>query len=119
VVALHPWLVYAHFAQGQRKEKAGSRGPSIDPPSPDCSTEHVSNEFDKYWSAEMELENPSVLRALFRAFGAEFVRAGFLKLVHDLSIFVGPQVLHAIIAVNPAVPTEEQEGEVEWWHSDS
>jgi hypothetical protein len=67
----------------------------------------------------MELENPSVLRALFRAFGAEFVRAGFLKLVHDLSIFVGPQVLHAIIAVNPAVPTEEQEGEVEWWHSDS
>jgi ATP-binding cassette subfamily C (CFTR/MRP) protein 1 len=63
----------------------------------DCSTTNVTNEFDTYWMEEKKLANPSLLRALFRAFGAEFVRAGFLKLVHDLSIFVGPQVLHAII----------------------
>jgi ATP-binding cassette subfamily C (CFTR/MRP) protein 1 len=103
-------LIFSWFTpilhKGNEKKKLDQEDLALIPLPPDCSTENVSNEFDKYWSAEMKLENPSLLRALFRAFGAEFVRAGFLKLVHDLSIFVGPQVLHAIIVFlrNPNAP---------------
>lgn len=35
---------------------------------------------------------PSLVRALARAFGRDFLMAGALKLVHDVNIFVGPQV---------------------------
>jgi len=40
---------------------------------------------------------PSLSWTLFRAFGIDFVRAGLLKFVHDLLIFVGPQVLNSMI----------------------
>ena len=40
---------------------------------------------------------PSVVYCLARAFGGEFIRAGTLKLIHDLSMFVGPLVLHEFI----------------------
>jgi hypothetical protein len=40
---------------------------------------------------------PSLIRALFRAYGRDFVRAGLLKLVHDSCLFVGPQVLNRLI----------------------
>lgn len=40
---------------------------------------------------------PSLIRALARAFGADFLRAGLLKLVHDANLFVGPQVLNRLI----------------------
>ena len=40
---------------------------------------------------------PSLIRALYRAFGADFLRAGLLKLVHDSNLFVGPQVLNRLI----------------------
>lgn len=40
---------------------------------------------------------PSLAWTLFRAFGIDFVRAGLLKFVHDLLIFVGPQVLNSMI----------------------
>eukprot|EP00560_Eucampia_antarctica_P007002 CAMPEP_0197828720 /NCGR_PEP_ID=MMETSP1437-20131217/5242_1 /TAXON_ID=49252 ORGANISM="Eucampia antarctica, Strain CCMP1452" /NCGR_SAMPLE_ID=MMETSP1437 /ASSEMBLY_ACC=CAM_ASM_001096 /LENGTH=1315 /DNA_ID=CAMNT_0043430055 /DNA_START=350 /DNA_END=4300 /DNA_ORIENTATION=+ len=35
--------------------------------------------------------------ALIRAFGMDFLKAGGLKLIHDLCIFVGPYVLHGLI----------------------
>jgi hypothetical protein len=42
--------------------------------------------------------HPSLIRALFRAFGADFLIGGFiLKFVHDSCIFVGPQVLNRMI----------------------
>jgi ATP-binding cassette subfamily C (CFTR/MRP) protein 1 len=92
--------------KGNEKKTLDQEDLELIPLPPDCSTEDVTNEFDRYWSAEKKLASPSLLRALFRAFGAEFVRAGFLKLVHDLAIFVGPQVLHAIIVFlrNPDAP---------------
>lgn len=63
----------------------------------DCQTEHVTETFDKYWAAELEKANPSLVNALFRAFGAEYLEGAALKFVHDLCLFVGPQVLHSMI----------------------
>ena len=40
---------------------------------------------------------PSLIWALFNAYGSDFVRAGLLKLVHDSCLFVGPQVLNRLI----------------------
>ena len=40
---------------------------------------------------------PSLSRALFISYGADFLRAGVLKLFHDTLIFVGPQVLNRMI----------------------
>ena len=40
---------------------------------------------------------PSLIRALYHAFGSDFVRAGLLKLIHDTNLFVGPQVLNRLI----------------------
>lgn len=40
---------------------------------------------------------PSLSRALAYAFGLEFIKAGLLKLVHDVLIFVGPYVLNQLI----------------------
>lgn len=40
---------------------------------------------------------PSLARALAYAFGLDFCLAGLLKLVHDLCIFVGPNVLNKLI----------------------
>ena len=40
---------------------------------------------------------PSLIKALARAFGADFLRAGLFKLIHDANIFVGPQVLNHLI----------------------
>lgn len=77
-----------------------------------CSTKDVTAKFEKYWKLELDradnqrqknpagkpmLKAPSLSWALFRAFGADFLRAGVLKLVHDLCIFVGPLVLYSLI----------------------
>jgi hypothetical protein len=80
--------------KGNEKKTLDQEDLELIPLPADCSTEDVTNEFDRYWSAEKKLSSPSLLRALFRAFGAEFVK---FQTVHDLAIFVGPQVLHAII----------------------
>ena len=40
---------------------------------------------------------PSLIKALYHAFGHDFVRAGLLKLIHDTNLFVGPQVLNRLI----------------------
>ena len=40
---------------------------------------------------------PSLIKALYNAFGYDFSRAGLLKLIHDSSLFVGPQVLNRLI----------------------
>jgi len=40
---------------------------------------------------------PSLIKALYNAFGYDFLRAGLFKLIHDSSLFVGPQVLNRLI----------------------
>jgi hypothetical protein len=42
---------------------------------------------------------PSLAIALFRAFGGPFAGAGFLKLIHDSLIFVGPLALNKLIFI--------------------
>lgn len=64
---------------------------------PNCSTNDVQTKFQREWNKQLSSNKPSLSLALFHAFGAEFLKAGFLKLVHDLSIFVGPQVLNGLI----------------------
>lgn len=65
----------------------------------DCQTDSVMTKFEQAWEANGTISNPNhrLIRALWMAFGNEYMYAGALKLVHDLSIFVGPQVLHALI----------------------
>ena len=75
----------------------------------DCSTNDIVDKFNIYWELEKEmakdpiaskssfLVTPSIPRALFKAYGSDFIRAGFLKLIHDCSLFVGPQVLNGLI----------------------
>jgi len=63
----------------------------------DCSSDPVLQRFDDYWDMELERDHPSLVRALARAFGKEYLLAACLKLIHDLNLFVGPQVLHAMI----------------------
>jgi hypothetical protein len=92
----------------------------------DCQTEYLSHAFEVSWKVEMDRakirkkqmgskqeagkksraiitnnncdHHPSLIRALFRAFGADFLIGGFiLKFVHDSCIFVGPQVLNGLI----------------------
>jgi hypothetical protein len=93
----------------------------------DCQTGYLSDAFEASWKKEMERakirkkqtsskeegggsksratvtnsnsdHHPSLIRALFRAFGTDFLIGGFiLKFVHDSCIFVGPQVLNGLI----------------------
>jgi hypothetical protein len=80
----------------------------------DCQTEYISAAFEESWKEELKRvksnsnksnsrkgsldQQPSVMRALFRAFGADYLIGGFiLKFIHDSCIFVGPQVLNAMI----------------------
>ncbi|KAG7364336.1 multidrug ABC transporter permease/ATPase [Nitzschia inconspicua] len=93
----------------------------------DCRTDFLSAAFEARWNEELERSKlkhtrwkkdpnggettnntsstknrrnsePSLIRALFRAFGSDYLIGGFiLKFVHDSCIFVGPQVLHGLI----------------------
>ena len=38
-----------------------------------------------------EIRHPSLTRALFMAFGGDFMKAGGLKVINDCLQFVGPQ----------------------------
>ena len=42
-------------------------------------------------------QQPSLIRALYHAFGKDFLCAGIYKLVHDSNLFVGPLVLNKLI----------------------
>lgn len=93
---------------------------------PSCQTKNVSHAFEHYWNIEMEKykrrsqpssssvgrggaggrnkryhhhhhPKPSLAKCLALAYGRDFLRAGFLKLIHDLNVFVGPIVLHGLI----------------------
>jgi ABC-type multidrug transport system fused ATPase/permease subunit len=69
----------------------------------DCQTKEIQSRFYYYWNLQLEsarntpTHTPSLLMALFQSFGRDFIMAGFLKLIHDLSLFVGPLVLNGLI----------------------
>jgi len=77
---------------------------------PSCRTKRVSCDFQRHWNNNVDSgkknnakiiggssSESSLAMALMKSFGPDFARAGALKLVHDLCIFVGPNVLHSII----------------------
>lgn len=100
---------------GNEQKSLDPKDLDVIPLPPDCSTKVVVGEFDKHWDQEEKraanrdtssgherrssslLQAPSLFLCLCRAFGGDFARAGLLKLVHDLCIFVGPQVLNGLI----------------------
>jgi ATP-binding cassette subfamily C (CFTR/MRP) protein 1 len=76
----------------------------------DCKTDYLCGAFEESWGEELKRVGggtskkpgqggePSLIRALFRAFGTDYLVGGFiLKFIHDSCLFVGPQVLHAMI----------------------
>ena len=76
----------------------------------DCRTDHLQKAFETCWNEELlrakgsskgsnkSRNEPSLIRALFRAFGTDYVIGGFvLKFIHDSCIFVGPAVLNGLI----------------------
>lgn len=67
---------------------------------PDSST-GVYNAFHHYWCHEVskagKTRKPSLTKALFMAFGYPFVSVGWLKLIHDTLLFVGPLILNRLI----------------------
>lgn len=83
---------------GNTKKKLDPEDLHLFPLPADCGTDHLSLAFEKAWLVELQTKNPSLTRALYRAFGFDFVVGGFcLKLIHDSAQFVGPQVLNGII----------------------
>lgn len=65
----------------------------------DCRTSSVTEIFEQKWQEELERNDKesSLVRALWRSYSAEFLRAGSLKLANDVLQFVGPAVLNAMI----------------------
>lgn len=103
-----PWqkLVFGWMAVlmrlGNKKKRLDPEDLDDFPLPQDCSTDHLSQAFEEAWNHQLLLEannsNPSLARALFQAFGFDFVVGGFcLKFIHDSALFVGPQVLNGII----------------------
>lgn len=94
-------LVFGWFTpileRGNEKKRLDPDDLEAIPLPSDCSTAEVWKSFEQCWQMQLEKEHPSLFRALLSAYGYEFITAGALKLVHDCSVFVGPQVLHALI----------------------
>lgn len=100
---------------GNSKEQLDPEDLKSLPLPPSCETSHVCERFELHWNREKEKYyrirdqssngdkkadrefTPSVARCLAYAFGGDFIRAGFLKFIHDMNVFVGPIVLHGLI----------------------
>jgi hypothetical protein len=86
------------FALGNEKKELTAEDLKLLPLPDDCTTDFLQQAFDQAWRDELKKANPSLLRALFRAFGFDYLVGGFiLKLIHDSCIFVGPQVLNGMV----------------------
>lgn len=100
---------------GNTKKKLDPDDIPLIPLPHDCTTDYLCGAFEKCWGDELKRRGPSstsssspsktkgrgepsLIRALFRAFGTDYLLGGFiLKFIHDSCLFVGPQVLHAMI----------------------
>lgn len=56
----------------------------------------LNNRFLPAWNFQLRRQNPSVLKALYHAFGLRLVLGGVLKLANDLCIFIAPLLLQAV-----------------------
>lgn len=56
------------------------------------------SQLDEVWERELEKKKPSLWLALFKAFGAPYFRAGFVKVFSDILNFVQPQLLRLLIS---------------------
>lgn len=103
-------LVFQWFTpilhRGNAKNKLDPEDLDLIPLPLDCQTEEVMRLFDQYYYYYHDKDQnhgtttPSsvpLYRVLFLAYGKDFLQAGGLKLIHDLNVFVGPQVLHSVI----------------------
>jgi hypothetical protein len=64
----------------------------------DCQADFLVDAFKQCWKEELKRSDPSIIRALFKAFGTDYAVSGFvLKFIYDCAFFVGPQVLNAMI----------------------
>ncbi|KAJ1439399.1 pdr transporter [Ochromonadaceae sp. CCMP2298] len=63
------------------------------------SAEGVYQNFKEGWTRELQKpgQEPSLAWAFFHAFGTPFLAAAVLKFIHDSALFVGPQLLNALI----------------------
>jgi hypothetical protein len=110
--------------RGDEKKKLDQDDLNLVPLPANCTTEVVAATWDRHWQPRKASSTTTaaaqpppaphtrflLLATLARAFGGDFVRAGILKLVHDLCVFVGPQVLHGMILF---LRNNDDRG---WWH---
>lgn len=63
-------------------------------------TATIVETFERHWQEQLDQNSrdPSLAKALWKSFAADYLVAGALKALHDVLIFVGPLVLHAMIA---------------------
>jgi hypothetical protein len=112
-------LVFAWFTplldRGNAQKKLDPEDMDLVPFPDHCDTQGIFATFEEYWQQELQnaaqqkeksrkhgtksskQPQPSLVTTLIRAFGREFAMAGLLKFIHDSCIFVGPQVLNAMI----------------------
>ena len=93
--------------RGNTKDQLDPQDLEIIPLPDSCKTNNISDRFEQEWKKEVQRaqkestpfreKQPSLGLALAKAFGRDFIRAGFLKLIHDCGVFVGPAVLHGLI----------------------
>ena len=98
-VSTAPWwslLTFAWFAPlmeyGDSVDQLNPEDLQMLPLPPSCTTKNALDSFEFHWR-----KNHSLVRSFILAFGVDFAKAGGLKLIHDLCIFVGPNVLHGLI----------------------
>jgi ABC-type multidrug transport system fused ATPase/permease subunit len=60
-------------------------------------TRATAGSFESAWEHELEKKHPSLWLALFRAFGAPYLRGGLIKTVSDVLNFAQPQLLRLLI----------------------
>ena len=109
---LFSWMVPL-LLKGKEKDQLDPSDLKDTPLPIDCTTNQVLERFDLFWENEKKRAKdrasltegiidavdpqPSLALALSKAFGGGFIRAGVLKLCHDLLIFVAPLVLKGLI----------------------
>ena len=110
-VSLFDFLTFGWFARllnvGNTKNQLDPKDLELIPLPTSCQTHTIATQFEKAWRTQVEKaqeqstpyhkKEPSLGWTLAKAFGSDFIRAGFLKLIHDCGVFVGPAVLHGLI----------------------
>ena len=131
-ISFYKSLTFAWFhpmlTRGNSKEQLDPDDLDLLPLPDSCTTQNVTDAFETFWEQEVErcsiikedgigsgvigrrYEEPSLAWALARAYGRAYLRAGFLKLIHDMCIFVGPIVLHNLIEFLRDASKELREG---------